>query len=245
MARTEQPPRAPLLVPQADLVLPLPERQFPYRPAGPSQVPPAQAARELAQANAAISQAIGGCERMLWKAVRDRFWGMCGPDMEVAVQDVRLHLAMYALPRFDRHRGIIVSTYIHACVRSQIRHLYSAFFARQRHVGRLINFTDAKGMLSGTAESHHPIEDIAVGADAALDQKIERLAADVRTNPEKYLLPAQAAAFRALMAGPTGRLTKDIAKEAGYASSITLCAITKRMRKRIAKLSIADWEPTC
>ena len=153
----------PLTVPPDQLHLPRRDRQFPYRPADD---------RERAEVRAELDQVIRGIERMIYKTLNDSAAWASPEQREDWSQEIALHLAFSAMPRFDQWREpkTKISTFIQVCIRQYLWHLMRK---RRR------SFTRRPEPL--WLESSSPERFIA--ADQSPDREIEAIADVVLANP--------------------------------------------------------------
>ena len=188
------------LPPVHDGHLPLAERQFPYRAATTAEQP---------AVDAAIGVVLTSVDRMLHKLARDRLPPSTSrADLEDAVQDTRIHLWRYALPRFDRTRRTAVTTWCFECSRNFLRDAARRIKReRQRRPQKL------------------PV--LLAAPDNGNDRAIQALAERVHQQPEQFMSRTQAEVFRAVE-GRGDRQIRDVARDFGYAQASSVSILRVR-----------------
>jgi DNA-directed RNA polymerase specialized sigma24 family protein len=177
--------------------------KFPYRDGAPAAV------------RHRIDEALRSVDNMIVQAVRE----LMGNDADVddVAQDVRLHLAIDALPRFNALYDVKVSTF---CSKA-IHRFLSTQIPRQRARRRI-------GTVDTSAPARSPI-----ASDTSLDRRIEGLAGDVQRHPENYLSPTDAKIFLAAVNNPEGKGRKQLARELGFKWQSQLSAALRSIRGQL------------
>ena len=180
----------------------------------------------------AIDIAVLGVEDLIHKLVREAFERADWADRDDMVQKIRVHLWSYALPRFDSTRGVKVSTFLHTCIRNQVR----SFFDKPTKSGR-------KMRLAATVRLYAATEDDLHALDQSQDRDIEKLAGAVIANPAKFgLTPVQCRVLQAAVNAPPGTMTMTLADQLGYANPSSLCTVLVRVKNLIRNLDIAGYQ---
>lgn len=202
------------LPPIVDSHLPRAERRFPFRAARPE---------EEDEVREAIGQAIEGVEGMLWLLARQTLRRLGGEaDIEDEVQQCRLHLFTYSLPRFDASRHSKVTTFARSCIanffarsaRNEMRKRY-----RRRRVYTIPSDSLDRQPTSSTGS----------------DRPIERLAGQIMAQPEAFLNPRHAAVLQELRDHPEA--TREEAAERLGLDAYHFNHAVFRTRRRISQLA--------
>lgn len=199
-------------------------RQFPYR-LEPGDGP------DMAEAiRRDLDEILRGLDDMLWSQLRERFGSLSEADLDDLAQDIRVHLVLVSLPRFDATVGAKISTFAYKCISGCFRD-FSRKLARQaRKREKLEPFPD------------WPIAD--PSPPSYLDEKIHELALRILENPEQILTKAQAKVLQAVLsAGPGEQLKRDVSEAMGYHRPASMSMMLKRIRERIAQIDIEGWRP--
>jgi hypothetical protein len=188
--------------------------------------------RERAEATIAIDEVLQGIQRMIHKL---SFVGSRNHHCQNMRQDLtqlaNLHLAGHCLPRYDRLRGIKVTTFLHKCLgrffagkrRSEGRHFASKRYQRAPKTMRL---TDPLRQTLQVKSN-----------DTPESRFVEAVADYVIQHPEDFLTRAQAAILGQLLAND-GMQMQELSKRLGYNKPTSFSTILRRIKDRVSDIDI-------
>ncbi|HEY0007092.1 MAG TPA: hypothetical protein VGB55_00065 [Tepidisphaeraceae bacterium] len=156
--------------------------------------------------------------RAAFKAMtRRRLAGWQEADVEDLRQDMLAHLCGHSAPRYDQRREVKFLSFLWDCGRYFIGHAL-----RKRRAPHL--------SLNDSITTSFATDDFA-------DRRIERLAADIRLQPERYLTKKQSEVFQELIARPSGEQVKETAIKLKYRQSSSLSMMTRRINDRLSEFT--------
>jgi len=164
---------------------------------------------------------------MIYYLIRNQCGQRVSEDqVEELAQTCKISLWERSLPQFDRQRKTKLGTYVYSCIANFLRQEMRTFARAARR---------NKEMLIDPEE----LGDLVAAPDTLHDHQIDQIAEDLLKHPGKYLTRAQAAVFEQYMAHPE-MLVKDLAQQLGYKQASSLSMMIKRIREKVAQLSIQD-----
>jgi hypothetical protein len=183
---------------------------------------------EAAEVRLEADAIIRGVERMIYKAVLtrlDRRERRHQHIVDEIVQDVRSHIAGYALSHFDSSRGARLTTFLQVVINRRAAGQLDSHRRRRRR------------------ERHETLSnDMAIAPDESADRWAESLGAKLLSDPASFgLTVAEARAVQAVIdAGPDVQ-RQTISRQLGYAYPSTFSTTLLRARKKILAAAEAHW----
>lgn len=132
------------------------------------------------------------------------------------LSDTLIYLISRAIPKYEPARGAKLTSFVWACTRNHLTLLLRNLLTKK--TVSIIELTESLGIAA---------------ADTSCDRRVEELADNIISQPERYLTPGQTAFFNDCMEFP-GSSVWEQAKRLGNTQASSASMLRSRTRERIA-----------
>lgn len=196
----------------------------PDGPQFPFKVTEDMSKEEAAQRAAGCNHVLMHVDPMIYKIIRSKYGNMGEEMVDEIAQLARIHV-WQSLPKYDLHRGYLLSTYVYGCINTFGRN-YWATVKRQQKISSKINVNDEYYNTNYSAKNEF--------GDTAIDE----IAEDFQANYKQVLSKVDARIYEVYLHSKPEDSNATLAKRSGYKQTNSYSTRLGKVRKAVLNLNL-------